>query len=103
LSQIKNEDDPMQKIQATQKLKKITDEYPVLITLFTVKMASDKAAKVNPSDGHKLLQLHDQIVNHFRNRRSEQAFSLLNDAIELRDKYDTGGLDFSGSIHLGKS
>ena len=30
------------------KLKEITDEYPILITLFTVKMSSDKAAKQNP-------------------------------------------------------
>lgn len=102
LSQVKNDDDPLQKIQATQKLKEITDEYPVLITLFTVKMSSDKAVKQNPSDGHRLLQMHDQIVNHFRNRRKDQAFALLDEAIELRDKYSSGGLDLGGSIHLGR-
>lgn len=102
LSQVKNDDDPLQKIQATQKLKEITDEYPILITLFTVKMSSDKAAKQNPSDGHRLLQMHDQIVNHFRNRRKNEAFALLDEAIELRDKYDEGGLDLGGSIHLGR-
>jgi molecular chaperone DnaK len=102
LSQVKNNDDPLQKIQATQKLKELTDEYPILITLFTVKMSSDNAAKQNPSDGLKLLQMHDQIVNHFRNRRKDQAFALLDEAIELRDKYSSGGLDLGGSIHLGK-
>jgi molecular chaperone DnaK len=102
ISQAKIDDDPLQKIQALQKLKTITDEYPVLITLFTVKMASDNAAKENPSDGHRLLQMHDQIVNHFRNQRKDQAFALLDDAIELRDKYSSGGLDLGGSIHLGK-
>lgn len=102
LSQAKNDDDPLQKIQALQKLKVITDEYPVLITLFTVKMSSDVAAKQNPSDGNRLLQMHDQIVNHFINRRKDQAFALLDEAIELRDKYSSGGLDFGGSIHLGR-
>lgn len=102
LSETKNADDPLAKIQAMQKLRTITDEYPVLLTLFTVKMASDKAVKLNPTDGHKLLQMHDQIVNHFRNRRKDEAFALLDEAIELRDKYDEGGADL-GSIHLGKS
>lgn len=102
LSQVKNDDDPLLKIQSMQKLKDLTDEYPVLITLFTVKMSSDSAAKENPSDAHKLLQMHDQIVNHFRNRRKDQAFALLDEAIELRDKYNSGGLDLGGSIHLGK-
>jgi molecular chaperone DnaK len=102
LAMVKNDDDPLEKIQATQKLKAITEEYPILITLFTVKMASDNAAKQNPSDGLKLLQMHDQILNHFRNRRKEQAFELLEEAIELRDKYSSGGLDLRGSIHLGR-
>jgi molecular chaperone DnaK len=102
LGDAKNDDDPLLKIQATQKLKTLTDEYAVLITLFTVKMASDKAVKTNPTDGHQLLKMHDQIVNHFRNRRKDEAFALLNEAIELRDKYDDGGTDI-GSIHLGKS
>lgn len=102
LAIVKNDDDPLEKIQAMQKLKAITDEYPILITLFTVKMSSDDAAKQNPSDGNKLLQLHDQIVNHFRNRRKEQAYELLDEAIELRDKYSSGGLDLGGSIHLRK-
>ena len=102
LAQVKNDDDPLQKIQAIQKLKTATDEYAVLITLFTVKMSSDSAAKENPSDAHRLLQMHDQIVNHFRNRRKDQAFELLDEAIELRDKYNSGGLDLGGSIHLGR-
>lgn len=102
ISQAKIDDNSLQKIQALQKLKTITDEYPVLITLFTVKMTSDNAAKENPNDGHRLLQMHDQIVNHFRNRRKDDAFALLDEAIELRDKYGSGGIDLGGSIHLGK-
>jgi molecular chaperone DnaK len=102
LSQAKNDDDPLLKIQSMQKLRELTDEYPILITLFTVKMSSDNAAKENPSDAHRLLQMHDQIVNHFRNRRKEEAFALLDEAIELRDKYSSGGLDLGGSIHLGR-
>jgi molecular chaperone DnaK len=34
---VKNDDDPLDKIQAMQKLKAITDEYPILITLFYCK------------------------------------------------------------------
>src|SRR5690606_28976059 len=49
LAMVKNDDDPLEKIQAMQKLKVITDEYPILITLFTVKMSSDNAAKESPS------------------------------------------------------
>ena len=102
ISQAKIDDDPLQKIQAMQKLETITDEYSVLITLFTVKMTSDNAAKVNPSDGHRLLQMHDKIVNHFRNQRRDEAFALLDDALKLRDKYGSGSLDLGGSIHLRK-
>jgi len=102
LSDSKNADDPHIKIQSMQKLTTLVDEYTLLITLFTVKMASDKAVKSNPTDGHKLLQMHDQIVHHFRNRRKEEGFALLEEAINLRDKYDQGGNDL-GSIHLGKS
>ncbi|WMI64102.1 Hsp70 family protein [Aestuariibaculum sp. YM273] len=102
LSRTKNDHDPLQRIQAIQKLKEITDEYPVLISLFTIKMSSDNAAKENPSDGHRLLQMHDEIVSHFKNRRKDQAFDLLDEAIELRDKYSKGKLDLGGSIHLGK-
>ena len=101
LHDAKSQDDPLLSIQATQKLIVLTDEYPVLITVFTVKIASDKAVKINPSDGHRLLQMHDQIVSHFRNRRKDEAFTLLDEAIELRDRYDQGGSDL-GSIHLKK-
>jgi molecular chaperone DnaK len=102
LSQANNDDDQLQKIQAIQKLKTITDEYSVLITLFTVKISSDNAAKENPNDGLRLLQMHDQIVNYFRNQKKGQAFDLLAEAIELRDKYSSGGLNLEGSIHLEK-
>ena len=102
LSQAKNNDDPLQKIQAIQKLKTITDEYPVLITLFTVKMSSDNAAKENPSDGHRLLQMHDQIVSHFRNGRKDEAFELLDEAIELRNKYGGGVIGGGIDVEKGK-
>jgi molecular chaperone DnaK len=100
LAQIKNGDDPLENIRATEKLKQITDDYPVLITLFTVKISADIAARKDPSDGHRLLQMHDQIVTHLKNRKKDEAFELLDEAIDLRNKYSSGGLDFAGSIHL---
>lgn len=99
-SEIKT-DDALARIQAAQKLKVITDEYPVLITLFTIKIASESAAKTNPSDAHRLLQMHDQIVRHFRNRQKDEAFALINEALDLRNQYDPE--DFTSvSIHLKK-
>ena len=64
-------------------------------------MASDAVGKSNPADAHKLLQMHDQIVNYFKQRKRDEAFALLNEALELRDQYDMEGIDF-GSIHLKK-
>jgi molecular chaperone DnaK len=101
LSQAKNEADILRKNEALSQLKAITDEFPVLITVFTIKMSADIAMKENAGDGHRLLQMHDQIVIHFRNRQKDQAFALLDEAIELRDKYSPGGID-GLSIHLGK-
>jgi molecular chaperone DnaK len=96
LAVVKNNDDPLEKIQGMQKLIALTEEYNILITLFTVKMTSDKASKVNPSDGLRLLQMHDQIVNHFRNRRKDEAFELLDEAIELRNIYGSGDITGGG-------
>lgn len=101
LSEAHIDNDPLQRIQATQTLKEITDQYPVLVTLFTVKMASNIAEKENPSDAHRLVQMHDQIVSHFRNRRKEEAFDLLDEAVALRDQYGAGARDFD--IFLRKS
>jgi len=96
LAVVKNNDDALEKIQGMQKLIALTEEYNILITLFTVKMTSDKASKVNPSDGLRLLQMHDQIVNHFRNRRKDEAFELLDEAIELRNIYGSGDITGGG-------
>ena len=101
LAEINNNDDPLIRVRSSQKLKALTDEYPVLITLYTVKLASDAVGKSNPADAHKLLQMHDQIVNYFKQRKRDEAFALLNEALELRDQYDMEGIDF-GSIHLKK-
>jgi len=102
LNEIKNEDDPLHKINAKQKLKEMTDSYLVLIELFFLKIVSDKVIKSNPSDGHRLLQMHDQIVNHFRHGRKNEAFALLNEGLELCERYIQKGTDF-GSILLRKS
>jgi molecular chaperone DnaK len=73
--------------QALERLKEITDQYTVLLVLYTVKVVSNNAAEENPSDAHRLLQMHVQIVNHFKHRRWDEAFALLDKAIELRDQY----------------
>jgi molecular chaperone DnaK len=98
IGQIKNENDTIVKIQASSRLKAINENYSVLIMLYTLKMASEKAAQSNPSDAHQLLQMHDQIIRLFRQSRREEAFALLDEAITLRDRYDEGG--FNVGIHL---
>lgn len=98
----KHSDDPLVKIQANQQLKSLTDEYPVLITLYTLKIASDESSTINPSDSSRLLQMHDQIVIYFRNRKKDEAYALLHEAIELRNKYDKDEMDW-GSIYLKNS
>ena len=86
------DEDPLLRINALSKLKTLTENYSVLITLFTIKIASDMAAKSNSSDAHRLLQMHDQIVDYFRHKQKDKAFELLNDAIELRDQYGEAGI-----------
>jgi molecular chaperone DnaK len=92
LAEARNDEDPLLRIAALRKLKTLTENYSVLITLFTVKIASDMALKSNPSDAQQLLQMHDQIVDYFRHKQKDKAFELLNDAIELRDLYGEEGI-----------
>ncbi|MFL5765941.1 MAG: Hsp70 family protein [Bacteroidia bacterium] len=99
LSEIED-NDVIAKSQATEKLKTVTDKYNVLITLFTVKMAANDAAKKNPADANKLHQMHEKIVTLFRTNKSDEAFELLNEAIELRDQYGTGGIGIETGVHL---
>jgi molecular chaperone DnaK len=99
LSEIED-NDVITKSQSIEKLKVVTDKYSVLITLFTVKMAANSAAKTNPADGNKLHQIHDQVVTLFRSGKNDEAFERLNDALALRDQYGSGGIDMENSIHL---
>ncbi len=96
-----NDEDPLSKIQANEQLKTITDKYSVLITLYTLKLASDQVAHDNPSDGLKLLQMHDQVVTYFKNRRRNEAFQLLDEALELKNSL-RHNVNIT-KIHLGKS
>jgi molecular chaperone DnaK len=99
LSEIED-NDVIAKSQATEKLKTVTEKYNVLITLFTVKMAANDAAKKNPADANKLHQMHEKIVTLFRTNKSDEAYELLNEAIELRDQYGTGGIGIETGVHL---
>jgi molecular chaperone DnaK len=101
LYETKNEQDPFDRFKACQKLKKITDNFPVLITLFTVKIASDQAAKSNPDEAKKLLQMHNQIALHFKQGEHSEAYAVLEKALKIRDKY--GFSDIAGSIYVSKN
>jgi molecular chaperone DnaK len=101
LEVLKTSSDSMMKSETILKLQHIAEDYSIFITLFTVKVSADKAAKTNPGDAHRILQLHDQIVRHFRQDQVNAGMSLLNEAIELRDKYSDLGNEFA-SIDIAK-
>jgi len=86
-------EDPLTKIQASQNLKSLTDEYSLLITLFTVKMTGDNLQKSDPVIANTLHEMHEKIVNHFRNDESEEAYTLLDKALKLRDDNSQIGTD----------
>jgi molecular chaperone DnaK len=99
IRQIDESDDSLVKSELMQRLKVITDEFSVLVTLFTVKLSADSAAKVSPADANRLHQLHDQIVNHFRNGQMDAGFELLDEALTLGESYGSNGIDV-GSVYL---
>lgn len=95
LDQISSTDDALDKINAIQRLKEITDRYDVLVTLFTVKLASMNAESTNLADSNRLLTLHDTIVNHFKHRKPDEAFALLGEALILAEKYRGGDINIT--------
>jgi molecular chaperone DnaK len=101
LNRTRNETNTPEKKQELQQLKELTSEFTVLITLFTVKVASEQVMQFNPSDAGKLLQMHNQIVSYFRQERINDVLTLLKEALILRDKY--GINDISASIYLSKN
>lgn len=96
-----NDTDPLNKIQSIQELKILTDKYGLLITIFEFKIISDIAAKSNSADSKRLLILHDEIINNFRNQNLSEVDALLREAITLREKYAKGTIDL-GSIRIKK-
>jgi molecular chaperone DnaK len=97
----KNEANAREKKQAFQLLKELMDEFTILITLFTVKIAAEQIIRHNPSDADKLLQMHNQIVDYFKQEQISEVLTLLKDALILRDKY--GINDIPTSIYISKN
>jgi molecular chaperone DnaK len=90
LKQYNDCSDSFEKTHISEQIKAITDEYPVLLGLYTVKMAAENAQKSNPADATRLLQIHDTVVSHFRNGNNDKAFELLDEALILRENYFSG-------------
>lgn len=84
---LENEEDDFKKIQAQQKLQDITEEYSVLLNLFMIKIAAQKASEVNAADGQRLNKMHDAVIFHFVNRSPEDAYETLEKASELAFRY----------------
>lgn len=93
--------DVFEKQEALKELQNFRKQYGLLITLFTVKIASNKAADKNPSEAHQLLQMHGEIVMFFKNGQKDEAHKLLDKAVNIGDKYFAEG-EIAGGIHLGK-
>jgi molecular chaperone DnaK len=84
---IENEDDNLKVSQAQERLDAITDEYPVLLQVFFIKIAAQHSASINAADAQKLNKMHDTIVFHFQNGSPEEAFETLEKASELANRY----------------
>jgi molecular chaperone DnaK len=84
---IENEDDDLKISQAQEKLEVITDEYPVLLHVFFIKIAAQHTASINAADAQKLNKMHDTIVFHFQNGSPEEAIDTLEKASELASRY----------------
>lgn len=84
---IENEDDDLKVSQAQEKLEAITDEYPVLLHVFFIKIAAQHTASINAADAQKLNKMHDTIVFHFQNGSPEEAIDTLEKASELASRY----------------
>lgn len=84
---IDNDDDNLKVAQAQEKLESITDEYPVLLHVFFIKIAAQHAGNINAADAQRLSKMHDAIVFHFQNRSPEEAFETLEKATELANRY----------------
>jgi len=100
INKIKTSSDTFEKLQDVSELKNLTEEYTLLITLFSLKIAAGNAEKINPADANKLNQMHDAVISLIKSRKRDEAFALLDEAIELREKYFKG--DFSVGIGISK-
>jgi molecular chaperone DnaK len=84
---IENEDNDLKVSQAQERLEAITDEYPVLLHVFFIKIAAQHTASINAADAQRLNKMHDTIVFHFQNRSPEEAIDTLEKASELASRY----------------
>lgn len=90
LDKTNSSSDAFEKSQAVSGLKIINDKYPVLVTVFTLKIAAKNAESTNIVDSNKLLHMHDKIVSLFKIGRKEEAFALLDEALEITEQYFRG-------------
>jgi molecular chaperone DnaK len=63
-------------------------------------MAADRIEGSNPDEAHRMNQMHEKIVSYFREGNKEKAFELMQEAIQIRDQYGTGGFNLDASVHL---
>lgn len=99
LGEARNEDDPFLRIEAVQKLKALTDAYHILVSLLMIKTASEIAAKINPTDSHSLMQMHDEIINLIHHGRKSEVFELIDNAMAISGQYFQSGVK-PGSVFL---
>jgi len=84
---IDNEDDNLKITQAQERLEAVTDEYPVLLHVFFIKIAAQHAASINAADAQRLNKMHDAVVFHFQKGSPEEAFETLEKASEIANHY----------------
>jgi len=89
--------DPIEKVELTNKIDKITDNYTDLFALFRIKGAADTAINRHGKgelgetsaleDSEYLKRQHDKILSFFQTGNRDEGYAILNESIVIAMKY----------------
>lgn len=89
--------DPIEKVEITGQVDKITDNYIDLFTLFRIKTAADTAINghgtgaLGQTNAHEdatyLKKQHDLVLNCFQTGKRDEGYAILNESLEVAKKY----------------